>query len=177
MIQERREKREERRTETKNGKNVVRTEPSSIILFVLFFSSLLLLPSSFVFASSKVPVDFPTQVCLRGTCLAVEVADTQEERSRGLQNRSSLPEGEGMLFIFPSESIYRFWMKETLISLDMIWLDDQRKIVGIATDVPPCQQDPCPQYGPEQMSLYVLEANAGYADRLGLKIGDQAVFK
>lgn len=174
MIQEKIEKRKERRTKTKK---VVGTNPSSIIFFVLFFSCLLLFPSSFVFASSKVPVDFPTQVCLRGTCLAVEVADTEEERSRGLQNRSSLPEGEGMLFIFPSESIYRFWMKETLISLDMIWLDDQRKIIGIASDVPPCQQDPCPQYGPEQMSLYVLEANAGYADRLGLQIGDQAVFR
>ncbi len=177
MIQERRERREERRRQTEDVKNAVRTELSSTILFLLLFSSLLLLPSSFVFASSNVPVDFPSQVCLRDTCLNVEVADTEEERSRGLQNRTSLPEGEGMLFVFPSEGIYRFWMKETFISLDMIWLDSQRRIVGIATDVPPCQQDPCPQYGPSAQALYVLEAGAGYAGRLGLKAGDQAVFK
>lgn len=177
MEKERREKKEEGRTKIEDGRGVVWVGFSPIIYFVLFFSSFLLLPSSFVFASSKMPVDFPRQVCLRDTCLNVEVADTDEERSRGLQNRASLSEGDGMLFIFPSESIYRFWMKETLISLDMIWLNSERKVVGIATDVPPCQEDPCPQYGPSEQSLYVLEANAGYAASLGLKAGDQAVFK
>lgn len=145
-------------------------------VFVFFFSSLVPRPSSIVYASA-LKSDFPNKVCFQNECLAVEVADTEKERSRGLQNRASLPEGHGMLFIFPSESIYRFWMKDTLITLDMIWLDSQRKVVGIATDVPPCQEDPCPQYGPSAQALYVLEANAGYAARLGLKAGDQAVFK
>lgn len=143
---------------------------------LVLFSSIVSLTPSLCYASAS-QSDLPTRVCFGEQCLSVEVADTDDERSRGLQNRSSLPEGQGMLFIFPSESTYRFWMKETFITLDMVWLDSQRRVVGIATDVPPCKEDPCPQYGPSVESLYVLEANAGYALRLGLKIGDRAVFK
>lgn len=128
--------------------------------------------------SSRLTVDrLPAQVCFHEQCLAVEIADTNEERMRGLQARELLPEGEGMLFIFPAPGVYHFWMKDTLISLDMIFLDEDRRIVGIERDVPPCQEDPCPQYGPAQKSLYVLEANAGYAARHDLKIGDEAIFK
>jgi uncharacterized membrane protein (UPF0127 family) len=59
----------------------------------------------------------------------------------------------------------------------MIWMDDTRRIVHIERNVPPCTADPCPQYPPGHEALYVLEINAGYANELGLKIGDIAEFR
>lgn len=84
-----------------------------------------------------------------------------------------------MLFIFDDMVSKRgFWMKNTLIPLDIIWLDDQRKIVHIEQDVPPCVQDPCPSYGPDDvMSKYVVEINAGKIDALASEIGDEVVIK
>lgn len=142
--------------------------------FCLLLTAYCLLFPNVVTAEQTV---LPEHVCFHEQCLTVEIADNNEERTRGLQAREFLPEGEGMLFIFPATSVYRFWMKDTLIALDMVFLDEDRRIVGIERDVPPCEGDPCPEYGPAQRSLYVLEANAGYADGLGLKAGDQAVFK
>lgn len=96
---------------------------------------------------------------------------------RGLQFRGSLDSYSGMLFIFPQSRRHSFWMKDTLIPLDMIWMDHGRKIVHIEHDVPPCREDPCPVYTPPQEALYVLEVNAGTAGALGLQLGDEAEFK
>jgi uncharacterized protein len=79
-------------------------------------------------------------------------------------NRTAMDENGGMLFIFPKIAARPFWMKDTLIPLDMIWLDDTGKVVHIHRDVPPCppaQGDTCPAYGPkEPTARYVLELNA-----------------
>lgn len=64
-----------------------------------------------------------------------------------------------MLFVFPITGIYKFWMKNTLISLDMIWIDDDKRIIDIVT-APICEKDPCSTYGPDQNARYVLELNA-----------------
>ena len=117
------------------------------------------------------------QVCFRDQCINVEVVLKDEERSRGLMFRESLAVDSGMLFIFEKSWPYAFWMKDTLIPLDMIWLDEARKIVHIEKDVPPCTADPCPRYVPAGDALYVLEVNAGYAAKLGLQLGDTAEFQ
>jgi uncharacterized membrane protein (UPF0127 family) len=119
----------------------------------------------------------PSQVCFNKNCFDVELADTDEARFKGLQNRTSLKEHSGMLFVFPYEAKHSFWMKETLIALDMIWLDYSHRVVFIAHDVPPCKADPCPTYSPNDEALYVLEINAGEAKRLGIKKGDEAIFR
>ena len=96
---------------------------------------------------------------------------------RGLQFRKSLAIDAGMLFVFSVEKKQAFWMKDTLIPLDMIWIDYSHRIVHIASHVPPCQSDPCPVYTPEQNALYVLEINSGSTEKIGLKAGDIAEFK
>lgn len=117
------------------------------------------------------------QVCFSRKCVNVEIVREREEIRRGLQFRNSLGVDNGMLFIFSKSWPYAFWMKDTLIPLDMVWMDYGRRIIHIEHNVPPCKEDPCPRYEPGHPALYVLEINAGYAKKLGLKIGDTAQFK
>jgi uncharacterized membrane protein (UPF0127 family) len=109
-----------------------------------------------------------------GFVVKVEVAADPENRALGLMFRDRLDPGAGMLFLFTADDELRFWMKNTRIPLDMIFLDASRKIVGIQADVPPCRFDPCPSYGPEPgiRSRYVLELAGGEAKKHNLKIGD-----
>ena len=110
------------------------------------------------------------------TVVTLEVARNEPERSRGLMHRTSLPERAGMIFLFERPGIYPFWMKNTLIPLDMFWTDTTGKVVWIAESVPPCQADPCPEYPPKAVASYVIETNAGFAKRHGVKsYGDAAV--
>jgi hypothetical protein len=107
-----------------------------------------------------------------GRSVRAELAVTEAEREKGLMFRDAVPPGEGMLFVFETNGFYSFWMKNTLIPLDMIWLDSGRRIVHIERNVPPCRRDPCPAYGPDLPSRFVLELGAGGADAYGLKTGD-----
>ncbi len=116
------------------------------------------------------------QVCFDKNCINVEVVQKEEDLQRGLQFRTSLEENSGMLFIFAHTRQHGFWMKDTLIPLDMIWMDYNRRIVHIARNVPPCKADPCATYTPSDPALYVLEVDAGYASTLGLKVGNHAEF-
>lgn len=117
------------------------------------------------------------QVCSKKECVDVEVVYKSEDRKKGLQHRTFMGKNNGMLFIFQWSSAYRFWMKDTFIPLDMIWLDENRKIVYIEENVPPCQKDPCPSYGPSEQALYVLEVNAGRVKEWSLEKGDVMDFK
>ena len=111
-----------------------------------------------------------------GASITAELAVTDAERARGLMFREKLLPDQGMLFVFQREDIHAFWMKNTLIPLDILWLDRDRRVVHIERGVPPCTSDPCPSYGPARAGLYVLELAAGAADRLGLKPGDRLDF-
>jgi len=106
-----------------------------------------------------------------GQPLQVEIADTPMEQTRGLMFRTDLPEDHGMLFIFDRPGKNRFWMKNTLIPLDILWMDDRKRIIHIEYQVPPCKMDPCPAYGPSAESHYVLEVKAGVAHKRGLRVG------
>jgi uncharacterized membrane protein (UPF0127 family) len=99
---------------------------------------------------------------------SVEVATTSQERQRGLMFRESLEPGTGMFFIFEKEDFYGFWMKNTLIPLDIIWINADKKIVDIQT-LQACTEKPCDSHIPSQKALYVLEVNAGEFEG---KIGD-----
>ena len=116
------------------------------------------------------------KICFNNSCFTVEIAQKEEELMRGLQSRESLKEDGGMLFIFPKNGVYGFWMKDTLLALDMIWLDEHKRVIYIAANVPPCQKDPCPTYGPFEETRYVLEINAGLAKKSNISITDQAQF-
>ena len=109
----------------------------------------------------------------QGNVIAAELADTTEARARGLMFRPSLEKNRGMLFTFAEPQPWSFWMKNTRISLDIIWMDGNKKIVHIERNVPTCSRtdDGCPQYQPNENALYVLELAAGSADALKLDRG------
>jgi len=101
--------------------------------------------------------------------LALEIANTSASRERGLMYRTSLPEDGGMLFVFPEQSEQSFWMKNTLIPLDMLFIDRDGHIVGIHPDAVPLSEAPISVGKP---STYVLEVNGGWAARHGVRPGD-----
>lgn len=111
------------------------------------------------------------------TRVSAEIAATEAEREQGLMNRRSLGRNAGMIFIFDRPDLHAFWMKNTLIGLDMLWLDKTGKVVSLAESVPPCTADPCPTYPPTAAADYVLEVAAGYAKTHRLKVGDSLTLK
>src|SRR3989338_6034474 len=103
--------------------------------------------------------------------IIVEVADDNAERAIGLMSRTSLEDNYGMIFVFPEENEVTFWMKNTLIPLDMIFISEDFKILDIKT-AEPCKENTCQLYGPVKNVKYVLEVNAGFAIRNNIKVGD-----
>ena len=117
------------------------------------------------------------QVCFENQCFQVELALTQQEQAKGLMFREKLDENKGMLFVFKEEAVYPFWMRNTLIPLDIIWLNYEKEVVFISKNTQPCPSDLCPSINPEKTAKYVLELNAGTADKIGLQPGDQMTHK
>ena len=109
---------------------------------------------------------------LAGQRFTVEVADDDAERARGLMFRDELPQGHGMVFIHDREEPQAYWMKNTRIPLDILYFDNDRRLVSQQRDVPPCSAgDRCPPYPSEAPARYVLELNAGEAAKMSLKNG------
>jgi len=116
------------------------------------------------------------KVCYNENCFYVEVVEKNEDMELGLMFRKYLEPDRGMLFVFSNEGKYSFWMKNTLIPLDIIWLDANHEAVSIAKDAQPCKDNVCKTIAPNQKANYVLELNAGTADKINLKIGDKLNF-
>lgn len=104
----------------------------------------------------------------------VEIADTQLEQQKGLCCREKLDANRGMLFVYEKPGEYKFWMKDTKISLDMYWINTEKKIIHIEKNVQP--ESYPKSFGPDKRSNYVLETNAGYADKNQIKVGDLVKF-
>jgi uncharacterized protein len=104
----------------------------------------------------------------------VEVADTPAKRELGLQYRRDLAMDHGMIFLFPAESQLSFWMKNTPIPLDMIFINKDRKIIGIVEQAVPFSTDSRSVPGASQ---FVLEINGGLSKRHGIKAGDSVRFQ
>ncbi|MEJ2696420.1 MAG: DUF192 domain-containing protein [Candidatus Sulfobium sp.] len=118
------------------------------------------------------------QVCKdRSHCIAAEIAATPEARLRGLMFRENLPEGRGMLFVCPQSDYWDFWMKNTKMPLDIIWLDQARRVVHIVDGARPCARGPCRTYTSEERAAYVLESVSGMSKKWQLNIGDQLIFE
>lgn len=131
----------------------------------LILVSLLLLLSACASASTP-------WVELAGERFQVEIADDDAERARGLMFRDEMPAGHGMLFIHDRQEPQAYWMKNTRIPLDILYFDQERRLVSQQRDVPPCSAgDRCPPYPSRGPARYVLELNAGQAARLKLEDG------
>ena len=136
-------------------------------VLILLFLPLFFLP----FLSGKNPELRKVTMNLSAERFTIEVADTLVSRIKGLQNRRSIGKNEGMLFVFSNESRAGFWMKHVKFSLDIIFLNRERKIVDIFENAQPCKSLICPTYTPKENMLYALELPAGSVERLSLKIG------
>ncbi|MCX8194121.1 MAG: DUF192 domain-containing protein [Candidatus Pacearchaeota archaeon] len=112
------------------------------------------------------------EVCFNNSCFDVELALTPEARSLGLMFRDNLKDNEGMLFVFPEEKIHGFWMKNTFVPLDIIWINSQGKVVFISSNTQPCKGEPCPSIIPTSPAKYVLEIKAGRAKQIGFDVDD-----
>ena len=109
--------------------------------------------------------------------IQVEIADTQDLRTQGLMHRTQLAENQGMLFVYPDQAVRGVWMKNTLLSLDVIFLSADGKIVSILNGLTPCKQDPCTIYTSTTNAGYMLEVNAGFAERHQLKVGQNLMIE
>ena len=114
---------------------------------------------------------------LAGHRYAIELADDDAERARGLMFRDALGADRGMLFIHDLEEPQAYWMKNTKIPLDILYFDSGRKLVSQQRDIPPCSLgDGCPSYPSNAPARYVLELDAGEAARLKLQDGAELTF-
>ncbi len=116
-------------------------------------------------------VSGPRAVMPSGAVYRLELARTPEELQQGLMFRESLPERTGMLFLFTDSGVHQFWMKSTMIPLDMIWLDANGKVLFVSAETPPCKADPCPNYGPDKPAARVLEIAGGMAKKEKIEVG------
>ncbi|MDH5564494.1 MAG: DUF192 domain-containing protein [Nitrospirota bacterium] len=109
------------------------------------------------------------------TIIFAEIVDSPDKRAKGLMFRQSMAPDRGMLFLFPEPGHFSFWMKNTMIPLDILWLDESGTILHLEPNVPICtrKDDQCQKYQSPHKSLQVLELNAGMAEKLGLEVGGQ----
>lgn len=106
--------------------------------------------------------------------IIVEIEDDEYHRAKGLMFRQSLPDNQGMLFIFDNEAIRRFWMKNTSISLDIIFINASMKIVKIHKNTTPFSEQ---TYSSEKPAKYVVEVRAGFSERYQIKEGQTISWK
>jgi len=105
----------------------------------------------------------------------VEIANDSQERSKGLMFRENMDWDKGMFFVFDSQRVLSFWMKNTLIPLDMLFIDNDFKIVDIKENTIPCLEDMCSNYISKYPATYVLEVNAGFVMTNNIEIGDSVI--
>lgn len=104
----------------------------------------------------------------------IELATNDAERAQGLMDRKSMSDTQGMLFIFPHAEEQSFWMKNTYISLDIIYLDENKEIVSVQKYTTPLSEESLPSFKKAQ---YVLEVNAGFCDKYHIAYGDKISYK
>ena len=113
------------------------------------------------------------EVTLAGQTFSVELVSTPAQRARGLMFRASMPADHGMLFLFPRPRPMAFWMKNTAMPLDILFFDQQLRLINIHHNVPPCRSSRCAHYASEHPAAMVLELNGGRSAALALKPGAQ----
>ena len=111
-----------------------------------------------------------------GKTIFADLVKTEEDRMRGLMFRKTLNEDQGMLFVFVSEGLYSFWMKNMNFAIDILWLDRHKRIIHLEREVPPCEKEPCPSYAPRVPAKYVLELKAGSIEKRKLNLYDRIDF-
>lgn len=142
---------------------------AALVLLVIFLAVIKFRDSSFF------PTFSPATATIASQKFNLEIADDEKERQKGLSKRASLGNDKGMLFVFEKKDKYSFWMKDTKIPLDIIFISDST-IVDMYKNVPPQdgkENANLPIYTSKAPANYVLEINGGLSDKYGIKIGDK----
>lgn len=143
---------------------------NKIIIFILALSIISLI---FIFYFEK---EYSYKKIIIGDkTIFVEIADSQEKRTKGLSGRNSLPKNKGMLFLFDKPDFYGFWMKGMNFPLDFIWIKDN-EVIELTKNVKPEDFQPPNLLIPKDRVNKVLEVNAGFIEEFNIKIGDKVVF-
>jgi uncharacterized membrane protein (UPF0127 family) len=120
----------------------------------------------------EIPLTLPS-----GKVLQAELMIKDEDRMMGLMFRPSLSLDRGLLFVFEDVDFHGIWMKNCRFPIDIVWLDEERRVVHVSESVPPCKADPCPVYQPMKKAAYVVEINAGQARREKATLGSRLEFQ
>ena len=140
--------------------------------WITVLTALLLVASLAAAAPARTSLTLPS-----GRTLEVEVMVSDQDRATGLMFRPSLADDKGMLFVFARAGFHGIWMKNCRFPIDIVWLDENQRVVHVAEGVPPCKADPCPSYEPLRRASYVLELNAGQASREKAVVGATVSFQ
>ena len=118
------------------------------------------------------------RVRIGNNSLNVEIADTDIERAQGLSRKTSLAENAGMLFVFDTPGFYNFWMYNMNFPIDIIWIDEYQRVIGIVENAPPLKPgEDTILYSPPKPIQYALEVNAGFSARHNIAVGQQIEFE
>jgi len=112
------------------------------------------------------------RLTLKNIIFDVEIAISHQERKQGLAGRKTLANNKGMLFIYSAPNIISFWMKDTLIPLDILFFDKNGRLLEIVHNAPPCKKNPCKKYTNKTPATFVLEITAGLAKKYSFAPGD-----
>ena len=147
---------------------------SLVLFFILLSFPCLTFAGNDPPQSGLIPITIPG-----GAVIHAELANTPQKRAEGLMYREHLGDDRGMLFTFLQAQAWVFWMKNTKIPLDLIWINEKKQIIHMEQNVPICTRtdDSCPQYRPNEGALYVLELAAGRAEKLKLQRGSKLQFQ
>ena len=142
--------------------------------FFLILGLVIILGSIFLFFERPLVKENRIEIIkINDVSVKVEVVKTPETRAQGLSDRKILPDGTGMLFVFDEPAQYGFWMKDMNFAIDIVWIDERLRVIGIEKRVSP---DTFPQiFHPNQAVKYVLELPAGFTENRGIDI-DQVIF-
>ena len=142
----------------------------TFLVLVISFCVLLFLNQG-LFKSYR--IEKQSRACFKSHCFDLELALTPKQRSTGLSFREKLSPQKGMFFVFNEEAKHPFWMKNTLIPLDIIWINESSEVVFISENTQPCKESPCSIIEPTERAKYVLEINGGLSKKIGLVVGDR----
>ena len=142
-----------------------------LIFIDLIFS--IFLVGVFIFSNQQ---NKNPKVCFGENCFIVEIVLTEKEKAKGLMFRKVLDENKGMLFVYDKEGVYDFWMKNTLISLDIIWINSEKEVVHIEHEAQPCDKE-CKSLTPSsENAQFVLEINGGVTEKLNITLENEVKF-
>ncbi len=147
-----------------------------VLLLIMFFLQNLFRSKE---NKSPEPNNRVVKAYINGSEYELEIADTVALRTKGLMYREQMDVNKGMLFVFEKENIYPFWMKNTYIPLDIIWLNKNKEVVFIGEDVKPCTSKTglkCDTVIPNAKAAYVVELNSGQTKEMDLQLTDKFEF-